>query len=233
MRINQTGGEGVTAPFGPLMLNEELSAGVRTALWGVAYGVRVVAFGVHHGCRPGHRRRRHAPLSVAPRRSRRCSASMARISLGTLGHLAMSFICGPYIMLQMGWKQEDDGTLSLGSVLISALVAFGWAFITGLIFRGHLLHDRSLAFRGRSAIPCRRNRRGPASGERAGPASSGATLSGEGPENSIASRGKWSPFRSATRNDIALAEAVMMLARLSERPTHLPASACDWRLMNW
>ncbi|MEQ1770093.1 MAG: hypothetical protein ABL879_09655 [Devosia sp.] len=55
---------------------------------------------------------------------------------GTLGHLAMSFFCGPFIMLQMGWKQEDDGTLSLGSVLIAALVAFGWAFITGLIVLG-------------------------------------------------------------------------------------------------
>ena len=53
-----------------------------------------------------------------------------------LGHLAMSFVCGPYIMLQMGWKQEDDGTLSISSVLISALVAFGWSFITGLIFLG-------------------------------------------------------------------------------------------------
>lgn len=56
--------------------------------------------------------------------------------LHMLGHLFMSFVCGPYIMLQMGWKQEDDGTLSLGSVLISALVAFGWSFITGLFFLG-------------------------------------------------------------------------------------------------
>ena len=54
--------------------------------------------------------------------------------LHTLGHLGMSFICGPYIMLQMGWKQEDDGTLSIASALVSALVAFGWAFITGLLF---------------------------------------------------------------------------------------------------
>jgi hypothetical protein len=59
--------------------------------------------------------------------------------LGMLGHLFMSFVCGPYIMLQMGWKQEDDGTLSLGSVLVSALVAFGWSFITGLFFLGFYL----------------------------------------------------------------------------------------------
>ena len=52
----------------------------------------------------------------------------------SLGHLLMSFVCGPYILLQMGWKQENDGTLSVGSALVSALVAFGWSFITGLLF---------------------------------------------------------------------------------------------------
>ncbi len=56
--------------------------------------------------------------------------------LGTLGHLVMSFVCGPYIMLQLGWQQEDDGTMALGSALIAALVAFGWAFLTGLLFVG-------------------------------------------------------------------------------------------------
>ena len=55
-------------------------------------------------------------------------------ALGAIGHLLMSFVCGPYIMLQVGWRQEEDGTLSMTSVLISALVAFGWAFITGLLF---------------------------------------------------------------------------------------------------
>ena len=54
----------------------------------------------------------------------------------TLGHLAMSFFCGPYIMLQMGWQQERGGTLSLSMALVSAFVAFGWAFITGLIVLG-------------------------------------------------------------------------------------------------
>jgi hypothetical protein len=56
--------------------------------------------------------------------------------LHMLGHLLMSFVCGPFIMLHMGWHQEDDGTLSIGSVLLSALVAFGWSFITGLLFLG-------------------------------------------------------------------------------------------------
>ncbi len=55
---------------------------------------------------------------------------------GTLGHLFMSFICGPYIMLQMGWQHEDDSTLSMSNALIAALVAFGWAFLTGLLIVG-------------------------------------------------------------------------------------------------
>jgi hypothetical protein len=53
-----------------------------------------------------------------------------------VGNLVMSFICGPFIMLQLGWKQQDNGTLSMGSVLVSALVAFGWSFITGLLLMG-------------------------------------------------------------------------------------------------
>ncbi|MFC3706185.1 DUF6949 family protein [Devosia honganensis] len=56
--------------------------------------------------------------------------------LASMGHVAISFVCGPYIMLQVGWRHEEDGTISMTSVLISALVAFGWAFITGLLFMG-------------------------------------------------------------------------------------------------
>lgn len=56
--------------------------------------------------------------------------------LASLGNLAVSFVCGPYIMLQMGWQHEDTGTISMSSALVSALVAFGWAFITGLLFVG-------------------------------------------------------------------------------------------------
>lgn len=55
--------------------------------------------------------------------------------LGMLGNLAMSFMCGPYIMLKMGWGQDQRGNASrMTSVLIAAFVAFGWAFITGLLF---------------------------------------------------------------------------------------------------
>jgi hypothetical protein len=56
--------------------------------------------------------------------------------LHTLGHLALSFICGPYIMLKMGWQQDREGSLSITMALIAAFVAFGWAFITGLIIVG-------------------------------------------------------------------------------------------------
>lgn len=54
----------------------------------------------------------------------------------TLAHLLMSFVCGPIIMLQMGWRSEKDGTISLGSALLSAFIAFGWSFISGLLFLG-------------------------------------------------------------------------------------------------
>ena len=53
-----------------------------------------------------------------------------------LGHLAMSFVCGLRIMLQMGWQHEDGGTLSVGPALLAAFVAFGWAFLTGLLTVG-------------------------------------------------------------------------------------------------
>ena len=56
--------------------------------------------------------------------------------VSSLGHVAMSFLCGPYIMLQLGWRHEPDGTISMGSALLAALVAFGWAFLTGLLFLG-------------------------------------------------------------------------------------------------
>ena len=56
--------------------------------------------------------------------------------MGSMGNLAISFVCGPYIMLQLGWRHEKGGTISMTSAMISALVAFGWAFITGLMFMG-------------------------------------------------------------------------------------------------
>lgn len=52
----------------------------------------------------------------------------------TMGHLTMSFFCGPYIMLQMGWQLQKDFTMAFVPVLIGSLVGFGWAFVTGLAF---------------------------------------------------------------------------------------------------
>lgn len=54
----------------------------------------------------------------------------------TFGLLIVSFFCGPYIILQMGWRQETDGTITLSSALLAAFVAFGWSFITGLLVVG-------------------------------------------------------------------------------------------------
>ena len=56
--------------------------------------------------------------------------------LRTFGLLFVSFFCGPYIILQMGWRQETDGTITLSSALLAAFVAFGWSFITGLLVVG-------------------------------------------------------------------------------------------------
>jgi hypothetical protein len=53
-----------------------------------------------------------------------------------MGNLAMSFVCGPYIMLQMGWQHEEGGAISATSALVAAVVAFSWAFVTGLLFVG-------------------------------------------------------------------------------------------------
>lgn len=56
--------------------------------------------------------------------------------LRTFGLLAVSFLCGPYIILQMGWRQEAGGTITVTSALLAAFVGFGWSFITGLLVVG-------------------------------------------------------------------------------------------------
>ncbi len=64
--------------------------------------------------------------------------------LAGLGNLAVSFFCGPYIMLQMSVRPQANGSVSASMVLVATFVAFGWAFITGLMlvalflaFTGH------------------------------------------------------------------------------------------------
>lgn len=60
-------------------------------------------------------------------------------SIGMFGHLLMSLVCGPYIMLRLGLNHEDGGTLSMTNVIVGSTVALGWAFITGLLFVGGYL----------------------------------------------------------------------------------------------
>jgi len=50
------------------------------------------------------------------------------------GYLAISFVCGPFIMLHMGWRRDSAGGLHISQALLSAFIAFGWSFIVGLIF---------------------------------------------------------------------------------------------------
>jgi len=52
----------------------------------------------------------------------------------TAGHLLMSFVCGPFIMLHMGWRRDSAGGLHVSQALLSAFIAFGWSFIVGLFF---------------------------------------------------------------------------------------------------
>ena len=54
----------------------------------------------------------------------------------SLGHLLMSFFCGPYIMMQLGWQNQEDGTVSISNMLLGSLVGFGWGFINGLLIMG-------------------------------------------------------------------------------------------------
>ncbi|UJQ95340.1 DUF6949 family protein [Mariluticola halotolerans] len=62
----------------------------------------------------------------------------------SLGSLAFSFICGPYIMLQMGFRTEPGQSISATSMLLASFVAFGWAFITGLLLMSIWLAARGM-----------------------------------------------------------------------------------------
>jgi len=49
-----------------------------------------------------------------------------------LGLLTVSFVCGPFIMLHMGWQRDSNGGLHMSQALLSAFIAFGWSFVIGL-----------------------------------------------------------------------------------------------------
>lgn len=63
--------------------------------------------------------------------------------IASMGRVAMSFLCGPYIMLKMGMAEDGSRKRQASQILLAAFVAFGWAFITGL-----LLLSVHLAFTG-------------------------------------------------------------------------------------
>lgn len=53
--------------------------------------------------------------------------------IASMFRVFISFVCGPYIMLQMGLVPGDDNRPKVGMALLGAFVGFGWAFITGLL----------------------------------------------------------------------------------------------------
>jgi hypothetical protein len=119
------------------MLNEELTIGA----WGVGGGERIgmtkelltAAFCIATGlCVAGAGTHLYQWLAKQQAMLRYDGKTF----VNSMGNLAMSFVCGPYIMLQMGWRQEEGGTISTTSALVSAVVAFSWAFLTGLMFLG-------------------------------------------------------------------------------------------------
>ena len=57
-----------------------------------------------------------------------------RTYLASLGNLFVSFVCGPYIMLKLGISRIQLKEYSFAPTLLASLIAFGWAFITGLLF---------------------------------------------------------------------------------------------------
>jgi cytochrome c biogenesis protein CcdA len=56
--------------------------------------------------------------------------------LGSMGHLLMSFLCGPFILMQLGWKNQESGITSISNMLLGSLVGFGWGFLNGLLLLG-------------------------------------------------------------------------------------------------
>lgn len=53
-----------------------------------------------------------------------------------LGSLTVLFFCGPYLMLRMGFETDASGRHSSVNILLTAIIAFGWSFLTGLMIVG-------------------------------------------------------------------------------------------------
>ena len=59
-----------------------------------------------------------------------------RNAIESVVNLFVVFICGPYLMLRMGWQPDPSGRLSTVNVLLTGVIGFGWSFVTGLMLVG-------------------------------------------------------------------------------------------------
>lgn len=59
-----------------------------------------------------------------------------RNAIESLLNLFVVFICGPYMMLRLGWRADASGRTSTVNVLLAAFIAFSWSFVTGLMVVG-------------------------------------------------------------------------------------------------
>jgi|TARA_R100000687_G_C6309098_1_gene99585 hypothetical protein len=57
-------------------------------------------------------------------------------ALESLVNLFVMFICGPYMMLRLGMRADASGRASTVNVMLAAVIAFGWSFVTGMMVVG-------------------------------------------------------------------------------------------------
>lgn len=57
-------------------------------------------------------------------------------ALESLWSAVVVFICGPYLLLRMGCQLDAQGRISGVNVMLAAIIAFGWSFVTGLMMVG-------------------------------------------------------------------------------------------------
>ncbi len=60
----------------------------------------------------------------------------SRNAMASVVSLFVVFICGPYMMLRLGWRADANGRASAINVLLAAFIAFSWSFVTGLMVVG-------------------------------------------------------------------------------------------------
>ncbi|HWJ87153.1 MAG TPA: hypothetical protein VNS12_03660 [Pelagibacterium sp.] len=59
-----------------------------------------------------------------------------RNAIESVANLFVLFICGPYMMLRLGWQADAGGRPSTVNILLAAFIGFGWSFVTGLMIMG-------------------------------------------------------------------------------------------------